>query len=507
MKNKLRIFFNSSVNIVYLFIISFILFNIFIVSYFVKYYGKKDFVFLNFIPLLLFIILIYLYKNGKISLKFKFNFDKKRVLILSFVFFVIAVILFYSAYFITGWDSFQVTDYAYNLLNKRFDLISGWRQHYYEWYPNNSLITLVYFSIFKIASFLKIGSFENLIFLLIIFQCALCFISAFISFNIVNDYTKSTNYGFLAWLITVIFVCFSPWIMIPYTDASSILIPLIILRLFQKCIKKYKDRYLVMISFISFIAFKLKPQSFIISISILLYVLFNFKCKVNSLTFLKRLLLIAVPFLICIIPFKYVSNTILHVSSNAANSITYNHYLMMGLNDKTDGAYYQLDVDASLSVNNTSDRVKYNNEIIKKRIKNFGTVGLIKHIVKKTLVIYNDGTFAWNMEGTFYNRLLNKNNVISSASRNFYYVDGKYIGVFNCFFHFAWLIILIGISFLFKKSNNPIILVTKLMFIGIFLFELLFEARARYIFCVFPIMIIMFCLSVYEFNLNKKCTK
>ena len=84
----------------------------------------------------------------------------------------------------------------------------------------------------------------------------------------------------------------------------------------------------------------------------------------------------------------------------------------------------------SVSYKTKEERKKANFKVVKERLKDYGVIGLFNHQVKKTLVNYNDGTFAWSREGTFYLNIQEKNQGIFSNIRNFYYDNGKFHFIF-----------------------------------------------------------------------------
>lgn len=140
-------------------------------------------------------------------------------------------------------------------------------------------------------------------------------------------------------------------------------------------------------------------------------------------------------------------------------------------------------------------------------LRELGADGYFKFLSKKILVNYNDATFAWGMEGGFYKIIYespNKN--VSAFLRDIYYNDGKYYETISIIRQLIWILILgvicIGnIRFLFcieKKEKMVTLNIMHMCFIGITIFELLFEARARYLYIYVPIYIIVAMFSFYS---------
>lgn len=499
---KLNNLLNFGINYIYIIVIAFIFFNVFICSQFIEYYAKSDYIFINIFVILILALCFIFKKKIKLNLLDRFNISTKKIYIISAILLILMLIIFYNSYFLTGWDSNHVTQYAYNLVHNNKSLLEGWNNYYYTYYPNNILITILYSSIFKINCLIGIKSYTLNIFSLITIQSILSFLTAIIVYKIVYDFTKSQKYGFISWLLCVLSACISPWIMIPYTDATSLIIPILIVRLFQKYMANHKDIYILIMSILSFVALKLKPQCFIVTIAIVMYSIFNINYKKDRKKLFKKFTYAIVPFVVLMLSINIFPKYILKLNIDKNDSISFNHYIMMGLNNETDGSYYQEDVVNSFSYKTSSERKKYNNKTSINRLKDYGLVGLYKHLSKKTMVIYNDGTFAWNREGTFYRKIINKDNFISKHSRSLYYQNYKFSRYTYIFLHVVWIIILSGLLLSVKKNNNPLLLILKLSFIGVFLFEMLFEARARYLFCVIPLFIILTSISFYQTNHN-----
>jgi len=180
----------------------------------------------------------------------------------------------------------------------------------------------------------------------------------------------------------------------------------------------------------------------------------------------------------------------------------------MGLNNKTDGGYLWDDVNESKLSKYKNERREENIEVIKERVREYGKIGLLKHQIKKTLNNYNDGTFAWSLEGNFYLEIYEKKNKIVNSIRNIYYESGSNNSIFKYIVQGAWLIIL-SIQpltiFIKRKNMDNSMRVVLLSLIGLFIFESIFEARARYLYTYVPIFIVSGMIGLNEFlNRMKK---
>ena len=89
--------------------------------------------------------------------------------------------------------------------------------------------------------------------------------------------------------------------------------------------------------------------------------------------------------------------------------------------------------------------------------------------------------------------------------RNYFYKDWKYNYIFKELMQIIWLLVL-SLAFLSgikdKENKNTII---YLSLIGITLFLLIFEARARYLYCYAPLFVLAALIGLN--NITKKGDK
>ena len=156
------------------------------------------------------------------------------------------------------------------------------------------------------------------------------------------------------------------------------------------------------------------------------------------------------------------------------------------------GGYSADDVEYSSSYTSRNARDSADWELAKRRIKLMGLKGLFLQGVRKTLTNYGDGTFAWVKEGNFFNIIFDENEHPSSQFfRNLYYTGGKYFAQFCSGEQAIWLSILLLclISAIFNKRESVAVIILSL--IGLTFFNLLFEARARYMYIYAPFFVIL----------------
>ena len=186
----------------------------------------------------------------------------------------------------------------------------------------------------------------------------------------------------------------------------------------------------------------------------------------------------------------------------------FTHFIMMGLNDANNGAYLEADVEFSRSFATKAERTEANLQVIGQRLKEMRLGGLGTHVVRKLLTNYGDGTFAWKMEGNFLHQVYEpKNKFISPVLRNIIWGDGKANALNETVKQGVWLCVLaasLGMIGYRKKADSAVAAVL-LAVIGLTVFEVLFEARARYLYIYVPFYIVTGVLGAKEM-VRRACT-
>lgn len=425
--------------------------------------------------------------NKFIRKNIKINY-KISIIFISISLLIIQITMIYFYYFRTGWDSYLIVEAAY-LLSDNVKL-QGWTNDYFSYYPNNIFITILFSKIILLCKI--IGLFDYSYFIILVFQSVLNVLAGFLVFNVIKKITKNINLSVFGYVFYVLLVGLSPWVSIPYSDSTALIIPVLMLYLYTDIdTGRFKILKIACFSFLGVIGYMIKPQTAILFISVFLISILLIRLRYIKRT-VKYLSIALISILI-----SYFSIGILMSSNNITVNreleISYPHFVKMGLNNVTNGGYLSDDAGKSMSFKSTKERKEENIEVIKERLKEYGIAGLLKHQIKKTLVTYNDGTFAWNQEGNFYWRVNEEKSRIERYFRNIYYESGSNHSIFKYIVQGVWLIVLAMQSlniFIKRKDMDNNMRVVLLSLIGLFIFESIFEARARYLYTYAPIFVI-----------------
>lgn len=404
-------------------------------------------------------------------------------------------LMFFQIYCV--WNYYFLTDWDVAIIFKASEIAakgSGLEefQYYFSRYPNNLLLVYIYGVLIRFFQYININYRMGIL----ACQCVLSWGTGIILYFTVKDVLKNNNIAWFAWIVYLLLIGMSPWVSIPYSDSIGLIIPICIVQLYSQTQKRTgmkKTVIWMIIGFLTIIGYKIKPQIAIVSIAICILVCFN------TWRDWKKLINIIISVVVGLVISIFISTLCINslgVKINSDETYGLTHFLMMGMNYSEgaagNGVYNSEDVEISASYHTAKERKEGNLRIAKDRIKEMGLSGMTHLMHRKILTNYNDGSFCWGGEGTFYIKLLsNKTTVFAKFLRNIYY-NGKYYNVFYNFELMLWLTILVlGIIATIRSEKDPLLAIVMLSLIGLTVFELLFEARARYLYTYAPLYILL----------------
>lgn len=500
------------------------------------YLCKNHFLPSNFLILLcaipafiLIATLIYRTRNfrNQLYVKIRNKTDNKHfridhaVMILSAIVFALQIFIMYNIYFETGWDV-QNTTTASELM--AFGKTDGFiEEYYFGMYPNNLFYVFIQAVILKLGSFIGIFAEYKMMYVVIV-NCILNTLSCYLVYKVTAIYARK-RYALIAFFFAVISFGLSPWSVIPYSDAFGIIFPIASFYLFVKPTKNNKIKYMnfAFATILAIFGYLVKPQCFIIIIALLIFeVIYGFR-KIHIKNFIKP---IAVILSVCIFV-PLISMGVTQVAINNGIEVDEGkefgvaHYFMMGLNTERQGVWAEEDVEFSKIFTTTEARNSADWERAMNRIDQMQDGEYTELLKKKLLITFNDGTYAWGQEGRFFNEqgmFREPNDTASPYLRSYVYMWEENYETFSYLSHIVWIsiFVLAFLVLLFKANDEkgrkeiPILM---LAILGLILFELLFEARARYIYTYLPVFCVLAALgfngvvqkiSLYRDHKNKQ---
>lgn len=437
---------------------------------------------LHLIIMLIFSLVIWILYKRKEDREIKIG---KKIFAFQAVLFLFQLFLIYNIWFETGWDI--VCPYYDAIHRVEEGTLLG--QHiYFTANPNNVMITAVFA---WIDYFFYITGIRRYYLMLIIVGALMMNISGLFIYGCVKKMYNEKR-AIVVWIVWAIFFGLSPWICVPYTDMYTIIYPSMIFYLFLCTDTKKWTRYLywMLIGLFSIVGYFIKPTASIILIAIVLYEFIEFiSRKVNYKKVLVGALALAVGCFMGVMINK-LAIAYMGFEPNEEKAVVWSHFLMLGQNDETLGAYDGDDVQYTATFLSKKEKIAANLDKARERVANRGFWGNVKFYTKKNLNTYDDGTFCWCSEGSFFVDIKGQNNAIGKFLKNIYYDDGKYYHIFTAFYQGIWLLIILGCCFWTREKEGKGKILITISIIGISLFVLLFERRSRYLFTYIPLYVV-----------------
>ena len=421
--------------------------------------------------------------------------ERQFYLMVSVIFaavFLVQLFITSHIYFRGGWDVGVLTVEAERIAFNPSSEFSDFSLYYFGSYPNNltMLYTLVIF--FKIGGILFPAN--PYLVLIALANLAVC-VSVFLSTLCIYKITGSRCVTSIGMGIGVFLIALSPWIQIPYTDAFGMFFPAAAIFCylhFKNGVQKFS-----LTSFFCVMGYFYKPTIAILLIALVILAICAGIASLWKKEFSARRLGCFVLALAigadCSLAIDKAILSQNHLNFDGNLEKTMAHYLMMGLNTETDGGFSGNDVAFSDSFPDVESRNEANIKETASRLKEMGGSGYLKHLIKKTLCNYNDGTFGYGREGDFYLHIPEEQNGLDRILRQFFYHTGQHYHILATAEHILWLVVLIGICFCIlpgKKEQQAENLIA-LTLLGVSMFLLLFECRSRYLYLFTPLYLIL----------------
>ena len=383
-------------------------------------------------------------------------------------------------------------------MNTAFKIAEGQKldnHWYFNIYPNNVTLTYIF------AMILKVGAIFNVkepYFLLILFGCLSVNLSGVFLILTARRILEKNIWCNIIALFWIVLTSLSPWIVIPYSDTYCIVFPILLMYLYTFVRDENKKSWLIwgIICAVTYLGYLIKPTVAIVFIAMLTFEIWSL-CFGNSTikrkNVLKKIIIMIGALGICIAAHQR-AGIILGYNIDKEQNVSVWHYGMLGANYETSGTYSDADVGFSISFVTSEERKIANQQEWLRRIKDMGGIGLIKHLCKKTLINFNDGSFSWGQgwPGIYlYEQELPE---LPGASflRECCYPEGKYYEIWKILRQTIWLLVLLlmlgnGIC---NETEEISAYIVGLSVVGFTIFLMIFEARARYVYCFSPVFIL-----------------
>lgn len=408
----------------------------------------------NYLAILINIVLLIIIIIGYKFLRNKFPKHKylnKIIFLIYFIFEIIYILLIPIKPFS---DMQNVTDIALSNFKEGME--------YLQIYPNNLPITIIFNLIFRITTY------NVLVLKIVNIICNI--VTIYFAYKTYKNIYKKDNE--LVLILGVISISVFLYVNCTYNDLIFTTLTTIIIYLVTK--DKYNKKDIVIISILSFLQFIVRPVGIILIIAILMYIILK-KKKIKTM-----MIILSIVAIITII-YSQIENIFLPESDKEYPIWS---FIQMGLNEEEFG------------FQNSSHSTEWKFEDVKNRIKELGPVRLIKLLCKKQYWLWTEGTYqveryAFGVEQEdqyFYETPMTElvYDTENSKTRNAleYLMKGQYF----------LLIVLSLIEIILKDKKKDEKIKKDLLFyiiIGFFCFYTIWEMKSRYIYCLYPIFLIL----------------
>lgn len=411
---------------------------------------------LNYLGIIIniFAVLIFVLLGKKLTVKFK---GKKYINIILFLIYFIVEFIYIKLVPIKPFsDMYYVTEIALSDFKNEIQ--------YLQHYPNNLPISIVFNLIFRITQY-------DVIYIKI-FNIICNIVTIYFAYKIYKNIYRKEN------KIVIILGIFSIstflYVNNAYNDIIFTVLTTIILYLVTK--EEQNKINTLIISILSFLQFIIRPVGIILIIAICMYYLLKNKD-------IKKIAVVLAIFFICNIIYSQVEKAIIPKSDEVQEYPIWS-FIQMGINEEEFG--FQ---DGSHSTEWTFYDVK-------NRIQELGPQRLLKLLCKKQYWLWTEGTYqveryvfgTGSLEQFSYMTPITEmiydveNSKIRKALE--YLMKGQY-----------FILIVLSLADLIIKDKDETIKNKKdlllYMIIGLFCFYTIWEIKSRYIYCLYPIFLIL----------------
>ncbi len=389
-----------------------------------------------------------------------------------------------NIYFYGGWDFGVLLDNARAVALYGAEGVDG---IYFGRYPNNLTPVYVLVNLFRLGALLT----KNHPYATVLAATSLGVnLSVLCSVVCVYRLTNNRISAVICAFAGAFLIALSPWIAVPYTDSLSVFFPAAAMFFF--CfLKDVRVKSFLVTLLLVFGAF-LKPTVLLVLIA---FAVVNGARVFRSAGF-RHVLAALLPAALAVVCAFSLRWALIHENKTVLEEnlrMPFTHFLMMGLNHEKNGVYAEEDAAFSMSFPDPATRSAANLAVIKKRVSERGVSGLLLLFMKKTLSNFNDGTFAWGGEGHFYLNVLPAKTPSAVYLRKLYYNYTPEHAAFATVQQTVWLFVLLcAFRAAFPlKAGSRAARAAMLALLGVSLFLLLFESRARYLYLFSPLFLML----------------
>ncbi|MDO4484325.1 MAG: hypothetical protein Q4C54_07825 [Clostridia bacterium] len=418
------------------------------------------------------------------------------VLILCVAYFAILLTaqfcLFQRGFFIGSQDARVLSLLAYDYAVYPPESIS---LPYFSQYSNNAFLFALLLMLNRV--FLAINpalTMEQCTFFLCMVQCALAAATGILSCTVLTRQLRLRRYIAVFCLLYTLFVSFSPWMMIPYSDGFSLLLPVVALCLYllsRKAGVKCKATSWMAIGLLMGLSMLIKPQAAVMCIAIVIMEAIDLLRPFRWKRLLALVLCIALTAIMVMVPLKQAVLSANRIELDPEQDFGFTHYVMLGMNPETSGQFNQRLYELSAGAPTKAERKQAQLAEINRSLTHYAQnpADIWRVMRDKLLVTFGDGTLCWTGDWVAYE--CSEPSLSQRFLRVFRDVKAPRWPMVSATETALWLtVLLLALLCPLAAWQHPPLTVLPLSLLGLALFELLFEAGGRYLFGSVPLFLL-----------------
>lgn len=379
---------------------------------------------------------------------------------------------------------------------------------YLSIYPNNIPISYILGRLCRKA--VEANDFHAGQMLWIRLNCVLFSIGGYFCCLTVKKVTGNLTAVITAFLLYLALAGISPWKIAPYTDTYGMVFPVMCVY-FYLCYRQHRKdlfRFLYLLPALvcGMAGGFMKPSVYVVMIALMgiefLAFLGDFRKQWKF--FLAEILIVTALTCVGRAGRDFMAGE-MGLQCNPEVSASWQTYLYMGLNEGTTGGYNS--EDAAITGEFQTSRKERNQAALERagqRMRDRGVWGCISFWLKKLVMVFNDGAFGWRTEVWIYGNFPEEtagNTALTGWLRGVFWPGGGNMGKYNTFCQLAWIFCLLGITGICVKGEDGGrgYDILALCFLGIVLYQMLFEARARYLLVFLPLLTAASACGIWQY--------
>lgn len=416
------------------------------------------------------------------------------LLLLAFIFMIIIAFALRVDVYGT-WDYGQLIRTAYEYVTEgQFS-----NTEYYARYPNNSFYLLVLSLYFKLIHPLAGENIYNYINATIPVNCILVMSSIIFCYIAAREFVNeraALKCGFIMLGMSPLYL----YATIAYTDVFAIFPVSLLLFSYAKIKSEQiilkKMLWLCLAALLTAVGYKIKATLIIFFIAIVMDLFFAILKKNEKITLLiVYISVFCISVSICTTiskNFLYHNGVTQEMMLQEEFPVT--HWLMMSLNPQHDGGFNQEDVDYTKSHLGKEEKTDANINLIKERVADMGIVGTMEHIfVKKVIRMWGAGDCS---ASDYVSRQPLSENII----REFFALNGQYNYIYRICAQIYYILVIlavlkVAIIVVVRKKMFIKSFMLELVFLGVFMFFLIWECNSRYLFVFLPVLALLISIT------------